>query len=261
MVESFNRSAYRVPMVEHTFRILEALSDSNIELPLKEISSRAGTANSSTFRILWTLANLGYIERDIGAGKYRVSPKFIDFAKRSHGSRSLLHVARPYLQELNLKFNETVNFAVLQDGEIVYVEILESNEPFHMSGSLGSRAPIHSTAMGKAIAAYLPQETLEPMLRKCSWTAFTKRTITSRTDFSRLLLQVRKRGYAVDNEENDVGAGCVGTAILDRSRGFGVGAISISGPIHRIRTKKGMMISTLKAASAAISESFNSASR
>jgi len=122
-----------------------------------------------------------------------------------------------------------------------------------MAIDVGSRVPLHSTALGKSIAAFLPDETLARLLERCEWTRFTPHTFTSRKQFLEVLNQVRSQGYSLDSEETEQGACCVGVPILDQNHQSRA-ALSISGPAHRIRVKQKLLIWKIKAASAAISK-------
>jgi IclR family transcriptional regulator, KDG regulon repressor len=250
--ENLNSPDYCVPMVDHALGILKVLSEANEELALKDISERGDVGRTSAFRILFTLATRGYVHKNPATGKYRLSTKLMEIARRSVGDQKLVHLAHPYLQRLYERFNETVNLAVYQDGEIVYVEILESSRAFRMTAEVGSRVPIHSTALGKVIAAYLPEDVIVGRLRGYEWTLFTPRTIASPTEFLRALRQIRKQGYSLDKEETELGATCLGAAIVDR-RQYPLGAISVSGPSHRIRADKEAIIRQLKRTALALS--------
>jgi IclR family transcriptional regulator, KDG regulon repressor len=246
---------YHVPMVDHTIRVLEAFPNGDIELSLKETSSRAGVGRTSTLRILFTLARFGYIHRNSATGRYRLGSKVIEMGRKSLPGRKIVHAARPYLQQLFKEFNETVNLAVLQDGDLVYVECLESSHAFRMAANVGSRVPLHSTALGKSIGAFLSGVSLQGLLERCEWTRFTPQTIISRKQFLEILNQVRKQGYSVDNEETELGGCCVAVPILDQNL-QSLAALSIAGPAHRIRAKQKLLIRKIKAASAAISKEF-----
>jgi IclR family acetate operon transcriptional repressor len=246
--------AYHVPMVEHTVRVLEAFTGAESELSLKEVSSLAGVGRTSAFRILFTLNALGFVLKDPSSGKYRLGPKMREIAWRSLGAGKLVDVARPYLQELYKRFNETVNLAVFHDGQIIYVEILVSSQSFRTTATVGSRLPFHSTALGKAIAASLPQDVLEAILERCAWTRFTPHTITSRRKLIEALRTIRARGYASDDEETERGASCLGAPILGGDR-CAVAALSISGPTPRIHAKRKAIIRELRTAAASISKS------
>ncbi len=249
-------SNYWVPMLGHAFRVLEAFQDADVELGLKGIAGRAMISRTSAFRILYTLEKLGYVTKDPVTGKYRLGLKIAEAARKALSGRKLVPLARPYLQQLNRQFGESVNLAVLQNGEIFYIEILESSHAFRMADTVGSRVPLHSTALGKAIAASLPEEDLRAMLARNRFTRFTPRTITSRRHYLKTLTEVRARGHSFDKEENERGASCVAVPILNSNQ-RAVAAISVSGPTPRIRAKQRQIVQALKKVSASISSSLN----
>jgi IclR family KDG regulon transcriptional repressor len=235
---------YRVPMVEYTLRIIKALSETTTDLSLKEVSERTHVGRTSAFRILFTLKQWEYVCRNPSTGKYRLSAKLAELVLKPVSQKSVVHLARPILEQLHTRFDETTNLAVYQDGEVIYVEIMESRQPFRMTAEVGARVPIHSTALGKAIAAFLPSDVLSAKLSEYQWTRFTHRTLIGVEKFSKALEAVRKNGYAIDNEETEIGACCIAAPILDPD-GHAVGAISLSGPSHRIRRRKREIIRAL----------------
>ena len=247
-----NPRNYRVPMVVHTVQILRTLAQATAELSLKDISAAAGVGRTSTFRILFTLGGLDYVFKNPASGKYRLNAKLMELAARSLGSQQLVNVARPLMDQLCAQFNETVNLAVFQDGEIIYIEIMESRRAFRMTAEVGSRIPFHSTAIGKAIASFLPEKDLIATLSKCSWLRLTPHTLITRAEFLRDLARIRKCGYGLDNEETEIGATCVAAPIFDKQQ-YPAAAISISGPSHRIHVQEKMIIRELKRVTAAIS--------
>ncbi len=250
------RLNYWVPMVGHAFRVLEAFQDADVELGLKEIAAHAMISRTSAFRILYTLDKLGYVSKDPATGKYRLGLKIIEAARKALSNRKLVPLARPYLHQLRDELGETINLAVLQNREIFYVDILESSHAFRMADTVGSRVPLHSTALGKAIGAFLPKEDLQAMLNHHKFARFTSRTITHRRQFLKTLAQARDRGYGLDSEENERGASCVAVPILNRHQ-RAVAAISVSGPTPRIRAKQRQIVQALKKVSASISNSLN----
>jgi IclR family KDG regulon transcriptional repressor len=241
-------SKYLVPMVEHVLQILEAFAASELELTLKEVSTRSGVGSTSTFRILYTLAERNYVVKNLETGKYRLGLKMTQ-AAWPRGPSSLTATARPYLDKLRKEFNETVNLAVLEDGQIVYVEMLESSRPFRMTASVGSTVPLNATALGKAMGAFLADEELEALMHTCTWNRYTPHTIVSRAKWRAALEQVRKNGYAYDDEEAEAGASCVAVPILNQER-RAIAGISISAPTGRIRTSRKLIIQKLRQAAA-----------
>lgn len=238
-------SKYRVPMIEHTFRIIECFAGSEDELSLTEVSSRAKVGSTSTFRILYTLTELDYLFKNPVSGRYRLGAKMMQTAWRPMGKKKLAEIASPFMDFLLQQFNETVNLGALEGHEIFYVDIRESSRSFRMGASVGTGLAVHAAALGKAVAAFTSPEILEAMLSRCSWVRFTPRTITDQREWRASLPRIRKRGYALDKEETELGASCIATPILDGQR-MAVGAISISGPSPRIIANKEQIIAELK---------------
>ena len=241
---------YVVEAVDKAFEVLESFNGSE-ELALNEISRRVGLNKSRTFRLLHTMAERGYIERTEDGSRYRLGMKLFERASNVH--RDLKEVARQAMLDLNQKFNEAVNLAVVEDSQVVYLDIAESSRPFHTNATVGCRMPIHSTALGKAMLAFLPQDDSVSPLRK------TLSALPSRESqqLLRELDQVRRRGYAIDDEENEPGVGCIGAPIFDAS-GQPVAAISIAGSAHRILTHSKLIAEAVVASCDGVSRSLGS---
>ncbi|MDR7586293.1 MAG: IclR family transcriptional regulator [Armatimonadota bacterium] len=243
---------YTVQVVDRGLDLLELLRDAPTPLSLGEIARRLGVAKTTGFRLLRTLERRGYVERLPGDHRYRLGPEWVAYVGRLPGPPSLAEAALPYLRRLRDRFAETVNLGVLRQGEVLYVEILESPHPFRMAAAVGARSPVHSTALGKAIAAHLPDEEVEAIVRQRGLPALTSRTITSLAAFRRELEKTRLRGFAEDNGETEPEASCVAAPVF----GFGgqvVAAVSISGPTSRIQAIRPRAVRALRVACAAIS--------
>jgi DNA-binding IclR family transcriptional regulator len=246
-------SSYWVPMVGNAFKVLEVLQGADAQLTLQGVSQFGSISKTSAFRILFTLDKLGYVQRNPVTGKYCLGLKITELAQRVLSGCRLVPVAHPHLVRLRDQFDETVNLAILQDGELVYVEILESNHVFRMVGAVGSRVPIHSTALGKAIAAFLPKDALRSMLKSVQFTKITPHTIIGQRAFLEALGRVRKQGYSVDREETEPGAWCLAVPILKASH-IALAAISASGPRQRIQRKQMQIVRALKESASQISQ-------
>jgi DNA-binding IclR family transcriptional regulator len=146
-------------------------------------------------------------------------------------------MARESLWELWRVTQETVNLAVLDGLDVVYIDCLESPHDFRLVSNAGTRAVLHRTALGKALLAFQPAEQRERLTKSLRFLAFTPNTLTSATQLSRQINSIRHAGYAVDNEESVLGLRCIAAPILD-GRGIAVAAISISGPASRITPQK-----------------------
>jgi len=240
---------YAVEAVVTALDLLEAFRGSE-ELTLTELSERVGISKSRAFRLLHSLALRGYVERSADGTRYTLGVKLIERAACVR--KDLRQLALPFMQQLHARFNETVNLAILEQGEILYIEMLESSRPFRMAAAVGSRSPWHSTALGKAIVAHLPEEELTSFLQAERLAKLTERTITDREELRRELERVRRRGYAVDEGETEPGAACIGAPIFGQN-GRPVAALSLSGPAERILTGRREIAAALIAAGQGIS--------
>jgi len=254
--EEISQNRYVVDAVAKAFDILEAF-DTSDGLTLNEIREQVGLNKSRIFRLLYTMTERGYVERINNGARYKLGVKLLERAAYVH--RNLKDLARGFMLQLQEHFNETVNLGVL-DGldEVLYVDIVESSRPFRMIASAGCRTPARKTAMGKAMLARLRLDdpaTPEYARAKELWP-------DQMDELRRDLEVIRRRGYALDKEENEPGVGCVGAAILDAG-GRPVAAMSVSGPSHRILASEKEIAESLVDACARVSRTlgFGSNSR
>ncbi|MGA7626082.1 MAG: IclR family transcriptional regulator, partial [Candidatus Acidiferrales bacterium] len=174
----------------------------------------------------------GYLIRAEG-GKYLIGPKLSQMGARVDHRATLQAVSRPILSELWKSTRETVNLATLDQGSVLYIEVLESPHEFRLSSRVGTRRSLHATGLGKALAAFLHEKHREQILSGLNFQAVTPNTIKNLVQFRQELEKVRRNGYAVDDEEATLGARCVSAPILG-SDGEAIGAISVSGPTTRV---------------------------
>lgn len=213
--------------------IVEALVDGPT-LGVSELSDRTGASKASVFRILATLERRGYVAKDPVSRKYRPGPRLLAIACGLVSGHDLVQGARPVLAALHAEFDETVNLGILSEGQVLYLDILESSHGLRMAARVGSRHPLHTTALGKAILAWLPADEARRLLPERRFERRTPRSVTAWPSLERQLAAFRKQGYAVDDEENEAGVRCVGAPILD-VRGRPVASISVAGPASRLR--------------------------
>ncbi len=228
---------YAVHAVDRALDVLELLRDAGRPVGLQEISQRLKIVKSSGFRLLCTLERRGYVERLDDDGRYQLGAKWLSYRDGATTRRSLTEIALPHMRRLLDAYGETINLGVLRDGEVLYLEILESPHSFRMAARAGTRSPVHSTALGKAIAAYLPEDEIDTIIRTRGLPSRTVRTVNSPATWKRELARTRARGYSEDNAENEPEASCIGAPIFGGD-GQVVGAISLSGPTSRVRGLK-----------------------
>jgi IclR family acetate operon transcriptional repressor len=221
-----------VGVISKVFKILEAIQGSPSGLTLKPICDVTGVHKSTAHRFLKHLEHDGYLIRT-DTGAYLIGPKFSQLSVRANHRATLQAVARPILWELWKSTRETVNLATLDQGMVLYIEVIESPHEFRLASRVGSRRSLHATALGKALAAFLPEEQREKVLSAIQFQPVTANTIMNLVQFREELDIVRKQGYAVDEEETTLGARCVGAPILGAGQEV-IAAVSVSGPITRI---------------------------
>jgi DNA-binding IclR family transcriptional regulator len=224
-----------IKVVAKTFKVIELLKSEN-GLSLMDLAVQASLPKPTAYRILDTLAGLGYIEQDPTTRRFSLGSRFLTFIGNSRPGIDIISLAEPYMERLGKVYGETVNLARLIDEQIIYIRILESRHSFRISNNIGDRASVHSTAIGKAIAAFLPKEELSGVLRRNVYTPFTRETITDEASLRKHLALVRKQGYAVDDEEGHEGVLCVGAPIFNKEH-LPFAALSISMPKVRAKEK------------------------
>jgi IclR family transcriptional regulator, KDG regulon repressor len=230
-----------IAVIARTLRVVEAFNGRDA-ITLGELVATTRLVKSSVFRILYTLIELGYVEKD-GRGRYLLTPQWTKIARTRRPNVDLVRLSAPLIGGLLGLFHETVNLGVLEQGEVLYIHVLESPHAFRLAAHAGMRSPVHSTALGKCLLCKLSTEALEAILRRHPLRALTKRTVRDRASLLRELRRVRERGYAVDAGEDSPGARCIAAPITDGT-GRVVAAISISGPASRIHRGRDREMST-----------------
>jgi DNA-binding IclR family transcriptional regulator len=219
-------------------------------LTLQELSRETGLNKNTVFRVLYTLAEHGYVVKR--GHEYELGAKLAELGTSRLRRGDLLAVAGPQLDQLRTRFSETVNLGVLDGGSIRYVDVRESHHRFRLAERIGGSDFLHCTALGKATLAFLPFEEVRPLLKAQGMHRQTASTITNAVALKAELARVKEQGYAVDREESMEGAFCVAAPVLD-SHGRPVAAISISGPTTRFGpSSEQAAADALRAAAAAV---------
>jgi len=226
-----------VKSVSRALRIIEIVSSKKDGLGVTEIAKQMDINKSSVYRILSTLVQHGYIEQDEETERYKLGYKFLEMSSKLLESIDLRSEAKPYLRELENATNEVVHLVVYDQGEVIYIEKLEGTETLRMHSKVGKRAPMHCTAVGKAILAHLPMHVVLDILERKGMPKHTEHTIVDKETFLQELADVRKNGYALDLEENEYGIRCIAVPIFDHS-GHVIAAVSVSGPTIRMTDER-----------------------
>ncbi|MEW5911040.1 MAG: IclR family transcriptional regulator [Thermodesulfobacteriota bacterium] len=222
---------YRIKVLEKAFRVLELFDDKAKELTTTEIQGQVGLNKTSTFRIIKNLEEFGYLEKDPETLKYRLGIKVYYLGSLVQPYVSLRKVARPLLQELNRRTQETVHLAVLNRGQSLYLEKLDGQKTIRVMTSIGAKLPAHCSGVGKVLLAGLPQEEVQAIIAARGLQRFTVNTITGAPDLQEELERVRRQGYATDNEEIELGLKCAAAPVFINGRTLA--AVSVSVPKDR----------------------------
>jgi len=224
-----------VQSVLRALSILELL-DTKGELGVTEISESLNLDKSTAFRLVSTLRHSQFIVQNPQNSKYANSYKLFELGQNVLHQTDLIAKTYPYMREISARTGETVNLAIHEGMEVVYVDKIETEDIVKISMSIGQRRPMYCTAVGKAILAYLPEPQLQDLTSRFAYEPFTDTTVRSREALLEELKEVRANGYAIDNQEHWPGIRCVGTPLLN-GRGEAVAAISVSVPIFKIEAE------------------------
>lgn len=225
-------NGYIVGPVSKALAVLTYIAERRHPVSLTNVSTALGIPKTSAFRYLRTLTQAGFVDHDAAADRYGLGTQFHAIARADSHVQRLREQARPAMRALMGEFNETVNLAVKDDTSIVYVDQVEPLRSLEMRARIGDVHPMHSTALGKAILAFVPEAELRRYLDR-PLSERTGRTLIETAEIERQLRQVRSTGYATEAGENEDGAMCVGVALFDEA-GYPVAALSISAPLHRM---------------------------
>ncbi|MED5052140.1 IclR family transcriptional regulator [Anoxybacillus rupiensis] len=226
-----------VKSVSRALDIIDIVCSEKDGLGVTEIAKQMDINKSSVYRILSTLVQYGYIEQDEETSRYKLGYKFLELSSKLLESIDLRKEAKPYLKELEKETNEVIHLVVYDQGEVIYIEKLEGTETLRMHSKVGRRAPMHCTAVGKAILAHLPADVVRDILERKGLPRHTDQTITDQNAFLQELAQVKQKGYALDLEENEYGIRCIAVPIFAHG-GKVVAAVSLSGPTIRMTDER-----------------------
>jgi IclR family KDG regulon transcriptional repressor len=221
-----------VTAVVRAAAILRAFSHERPTLHFSQIVDAVGLPKSTTHRLLLTLIDVGFVEQRQD-GTYALGIGLFEVGSLAYANVSLRAIAQPFVRRLMDETKETVHLGVLDGFEVVSLEQASSPHSLRAEVYVGKRAPLHCTAVGKAILAFVATSPWLHQFWADSFEQFTTATITDPAGLRSELDDIRKRGYAIDNEEHEVGVRCVGAPIRDAS-GAVVGSLSISGPSARV---------------------------
>lgn len=226
-----------VQSVDRALTILELLSEHINGLGITEISSKVNLHKSTVHRLLGTLIYKGYVVQDKEVNKYKISLKLYELGIKRIAEADILEASKPYTKALMESLNEVVHLVIRDKNDIIYIDKVEADNTIRMASTIGRRSPLYCTSVGKSMLAFMTNEEVEEVWENSKIEKLTKNTITDFDDFREELAKVKEKGYAEDDEENELGVRCIGAPIFNSS-GEIEGAISISGPAIRVTKDK-----------------------
>lgn len=221
------REAPSIRAVERAIAILRAFSPATPLLGLTELSRKLGLHKSTVHRLLATLEREGFVLEDAATGRYRLGLPLLELGSLVTTNMELRQVARPFLEETHRVCGETVHLGILDEGEVVYIDKIESTQRVRMYSQVGRRAPAHCTGLGKALLASLPPSAVDQLVQRHGLRGYTARTLTSADALRNQLAIIRQQGYAVDYGEHEDLIRCAAAPISDYT-GHCIAAVSIA---------------------------------
>ncbi|MFQ3619340.1 MAG: IclR family transcriptional regulator [Spirochaetales bacterium] len=219
-------------------QVIEIMASCGGPRRLQEIAAKSGIPASTALRFLTTLKEYGYVDQVPETAQYFLTMKFCRIADQISKQIQIRDVVKPFLQKLSKEFEESVSLAIEQNFQVVYIDVVDG--PDHMLQTLqriGKVAPLHGTGVGKCLLSGFDESRLQEFIHKKGIPPLTPHTIHSLEKLKEELAKVRRNGWAVDNEECEVGARCVAAPIRNYT-GKIIAAISTSGPVFRMTEEK-----------------------
>jgi len=222
--------------IQKALDVLELFLEKD-EVRLVDIASLTGMNVSTAHRVVMSLVKRGYLVQRQKRQKYSLSNKFLQFSHVLSQRMKIRDVAFPILDGLNKMVGESVNIAILDRNEAVYIEHIESNQNLRIFTQVGNRVPLHCTGVGKVFLACMNAEELEKALNGNGLPSYTQNTITDVKKLKRELDVIREEGVGADDEEREIGVRCIASPIRNNN-GSVVAALSVSGPSARLSSKR-----------------------
>ncbi len=224
-----------IQVIERMTRLLDVLAESPAPASLKRLAQSAALHPSTAHRILSAMVNDRMVER-VEQGSYRLGMRLIELGNLAKSRVSVREHALPFMRELHATTGEAVNLSVRREDEIVYIERTSSGRSMmRVVNVIGGRAPLHITAVGKLFLAEDGAAGLRDYAKRTKLPGYTRNSLTSLGALEKELDKVRRQGYALDNEEAELGVRCIGAGIREDDGNL-VAGLSVSAPAERMKT-------------------------
>ncbi|MEG0306770.1 MAG: IclR family transcriptional regulator [Clostridium sp.] len=222
-----------IQVVDRIFQVIETMSVVG-DVGLVELSNILGLHKSTTHRLLNSLVHMKYVKQDENTGKYLLTFRFLEISNRILSRTDIFSLAHPYLEKLSMKTGETIHLVQREGTQAMYIDKVESNaNSIRMCSKVGSVIPLYCSGVGKAILAAMSDEEVKKIWEQSKINKLTPYTITTFKELLECIEEVRRNGYATDDEENEEGVRCIAACILDY-KGNARYAFSLSAPKIRM---------------------------
>lgn len=228
--ESENGNQMSIQVIERLAQLIEVIATHDEPVTLKILSAETELHTSTAFRILASLVQIGYVERS-GDG-YVLGTKLISLGRKASGQVDLLKEAHTIMGELRDQIVETINLTIREGDEVVYIDRAIPNRMMRVEQVVGSRAPLHVTAVGKLMLGMSGENAIRNYAQRTGLSQFTDNTLTDINALIDQCIMAVEQGYALDNEEAELGVGCIGVLILGGDQ-QPIAGLSISAPVDR----------------------------
>jgi len=225
-----------IQVIDRAASLLDAVTSNPQPVTLKILAVESGLHPATAYRILASLTENGFTERD-ERGRYRLGIKFLQLSSRARVDIDIQREAKPVMEWLRDQTGETVNLSVREGNELVYVERVSSPKTIRADQIIGKRAPLHVTAVGKLMLGELGRDFYTRYASDTGLPAFTEHTKTTFNQLESDVVRGRELGYALDDEEAELGVGCIGVMVRS-SNGQPIAGLSVSAPINRRRVEE-----------------------
>ncbi|MFB1487365.1 MAG: IclR family transcriptional regulator [Thiocapsa sp. C3-sup] len=225
--------APHIQVIDRAAALLDAIARYSEPVSLKILAAETGLHASTAHRILASLIQNRFVEKD-SVGRYRLGLRLLQLGVRLHANVDVRAIARPVMDSLRDRLGETVNLTIREGDAVVYIEKATPNRMIHVQQLVGSRAPLHVTAVGKLMLGAAGEEAIRAYANRTNLPAYTRNSVST---LPRLLAECREslaQGYALDNEEAELDVGCIGVLLYDSTGNVSAG-LSVSAPIERRR--------------------------
>lgn len=226
-----------IQSVDRAVQIIDFFTGPQAELGITEISERMGLGKSTVYGLVNTLLKAGYLEQNSENKRYRLGLRLFELGSIVQSRMDVREIARPYLEKLSKTFNMTVHMGIYRDWEMVYIDKVDSPNTRIVYSQVGKRAPMYCTGIGKAVLAHMSMADIQYILKTQPLEALTEHTLTEPEKIFKELESIREQGYAVDNEEVELGLKCVAVPVYDY-RQKPIAAVSISSAAAYLKEDK-----------------------